>query len=255
MRSFQKQTYCYVSSEFKWLEKLDFPIRYGRSIAGTDFPVSDILHVLKKLRNNNKYLSTRVLLFAYPRDISVANRLKFSARWECVVELWHSNEKFRDAISKSSVALTDKQDPSLATELFLLYPLFYEAGFNGMGLFLEMGHILFCAYYDKTLTPASRVLYASASRAIMVCWREKLLKARCVGKHFITSQHSGPPGYIRSKNEFVSLGCILNNLIGKLFPYRMQKTEIKNSIWFNRYAAAKFAIFQKLILFLFGSEN
>ena len=35
-----------------------------------------------------------------------------------------------------------------------------------------------------------------------------------------------PPGYIRSKNEFVSLGCILNNLIGKLFPYRMQKTEI-----------------------------
>ena len=57
-----------------------------------------------------------------------------------------------------------------------------------MGLFLEMGHILFCAYYDKTLTPASRVLYASASRAIMVCWREKLLKARCVGKHFITSQ-------------------------------------------------------------------
>ena len=43
MRSFQKQTYCYVSSEFKWLEKLDFPIRYGRSIAGTDFPVSDIL--------------------------------------------------------------------------------------------------------------------------------------------------------------------------------------------------------------------
>ena len=138
MRSFQKQTYCYVSSEFKWLEKLDFPIRYGRSIAGTDFPVSDILHVLKKLRNNNQYLSTRVLLFAYPRDISVANRLKFSARWECVVELWHSDadEKFRDAISKSSVALTDKQDPSLATVLFLLYPLFYEAGFNGAHLIL-----------------------------------------------------------------------------------------------------------------------
>ena len=103
MRSFQKQTYCYVSSEFKWMEKLDFPIRYGRSIAGTDFPVSDILHVFKKLRNNNKYLSTRVLLFAYPRDISVANRLKFSARWECVVELWHSDEKSRNAISKSSV--------------------------------------------------------------------------------------------------------------------------------------------------------
>ena len=68
MRSFQKQTYCYVSSEFKWLEKLDFPIRYGRSIAGTDFPVSDILHVLKKLRNNNKYLSTRVFLYSPTRE-------------------------------------------------------------------------------------------------------------------------------------------------------------------------------------------
>ena len=61
MRSFQKQTYCYLSSEFKWLEKLDFPIRYGRSIAGTDFPVSDILHVLK----NEITINTSQLVFSY----------------------------------------------------------------------------------------------------------------------------------------------------------------------------------------------
>ena len=145
MRSFQKQTYCYVSSEFKWLEKLDFPIRYGRSIAGTDFPVSDILHVLKKLRNNNKYLSTRVLLFAYPRDISVANRLKFSARWECVVELWHSDEKFRDAISKSPRCLDRQAGPKSGYRAVPALPsvlrgrLQWDGPFSGDG-----AHIILC---------------------------------------------------------------------------------------------------------------
>ena len=71
---------------------------------------------------------------------------------------------------------------------FPIGKLFKAEDLSEMFRTLKMGHILFCAYYDKTLTPASRVLYASASRAIMVCWREKLLKARCVGKHFITSQ-------------------------------------------------------------------
>ena len=63
----------------------------------------------------------------------------------------------------------------MATELLLLYPHFYRAGYTGMGLYLEMGYLLFCAYYDKTLTPAERVMYASASKAIMVKWREKIL--------------------------------------------------------------------------------
>ena len=59
-------------------------------------------------------------------------------------------------------------------ELLLLYTHFYRAGYTGMGLYLEMGYLLFCAYYDKTLTPVERVMYASASKAIMVKWREKV---------------------------------------------------------------------------------
>ena len=57
-----------------------------------------------------------------------------------------------------------------------------------MGLYLEMGYLLFCAYYDKMLTPAERVMYASASKAIMVKWREKITGMRSLGKFFITTQ-------------------------------------------------------------------
>ena len=104
MRKFQKQTYTKVSNEFAWMEKLDFPIRFGlNSDGGPDFPWSDALHMLKKLRNNSKYLSTRLLLFANPANITVSNRLKWSARWECVIQLWHDDEDFRDAISKSAI--------------------------------------------------------------------------------------------------------------------------------------------------------
>ena len=111
MRKFQKQTYTKVSHEFAWMEKLDFPIRFGlNSDGGPDFPCSDALHMLKKLRNNSKYLSTRLLLFANPANITVSNRLKWSARWECVIQLWHDDEDFRDAISKSAIGVQDKQD-------------------------------------------------------------------------------------------------------------------------------------------------
>ena len=56
MRKFQKQTYTKVSHEFAWMEKLDFPIRFGlNSDGGPDFPCSDALHMLKKLRNNSKH--------------------------------------------------------------------------------------------------------------------------------------------------------------------------------------------------------
>ena len=84
--------------------------------------------------------------------------------------------------------MQDKQDPSLATELLLLYTHFYRAGYTGMGLYLEMGYLLFCAYYDKTLAPAERVMYTSASKAIMVKWREKITGMRSLGKFFITTQ-------------------------------------------------------------------
>ena len=189
MRKFQKNVYTKVPHSFVWLENLDYPIQFGLNFSGgSDFPCSDALHVLKKLRNNSKYLSTRLLLFTTLANLTLTNRLKWCARWECVVHLWHENENFRDAISKSAIAVKDKQDPSLATELLLLYPHFYEAGYTGMGLFLELGYLIFCAYYDKTLKPAERVLYASMSKAILIKWREEIARMRCLGKFFITSQ-------------------------------------------------------------------
>ena len=105
-----------------------------------------------------------------------------------MVELWKSCEKFRDLVTKSAVAVSDKQDPTLVAELALSYQLFYEQGYDGMGLLLEMIYLLFCSFYDKTLTPKERVYYASASKAIIVLWREKLAALKCLTRHFLTKQ-------------------------------------------------------------------
>ena len=79
-------------------------------------------------------------------------------------------------ISRSAIEVLDKQDPSLVTELLLLYEQFYDAGY------------LFCAYYYKGLNPLERIKFASASKAIMVLRRESLQKLKCLGRHFMTNQ-------------------------------------------------------------------
>ena len=56
-----------------------------------------------------------------------------------------------------------------------------------MGLYLEAGYLLFCAYYYKGLNPLERIKFASASKAIMVLWRESLQKLKCLGRHFMTN--------------------------------------------------------------------
>ena len=56
-----------------------------------------------------------------------------------------------------------------------------------MGLYLEARY-LFCAYYYKGPNPLERIKFASASKAIMVLWRESLQKLKCLGRHFMTNQ-------------------------------------------------------------------
>ena len=178
LRSFQWNNYTYFPHDQAWLEDstLTFPLYLGRRTDWKDdFPVQDCLHVLKKIRNNAKYLSTRDLLFCDPAQVTVEDRLRYSARWDCVVVLWSTQPEFRDMISRSAIEVLEKQDPSLATELLLLYEQFYDAGYHGRGLYLEAGH-LFCAYYYKGLNPLERIKFVSASKAIMVLWRESLQK-------------------------------------------------------------------------------
>lgn len=91
-------------------------------------------------------------------------------------------------ITKSSAILSDKQDPSLVTELSLTYPLLYEHGFDAMVMYLEVIHLLFTAFYDKSLTPLQRVKNISIVKTILTLWREDLSKLKMRGRHFVTKQ-------------------------------------------------------------------
>ena len=181
LRKLQQAMYNYIKDGLQWLTKIEFPFRHGLGVdRKCDFPMQDMLHAVKKLRNNCKYLTTRVLMLCDPAKITGENRLKFSATWETVVRLWNDCAQFKAATSMSAVALADKMDPSAVTDIMYCYSLFYENGYDGMGLLLEMITMMFASLYDKSLTPAART--------ILVLWSECLGKLRVKGKHFITYQ-------------------------------------------------------------------
>ena len=60
------------------------------------------------------------------------------------------------------MAVHDKQDPSLVSQLCFTYQLFYDSGYHGMGLYLEVVFLLFTAFYDKSLSPSDRMVRVSA---------------------------------------------------------------------------------------------
>ena len=90
-----------------WIElprKLEFPFQFGFGAHNlVDFPMSDMLYTLKKLRNNGKYLlTTRVLLFSDPALITSSDwsmRLRWrgggGSTWETLVLLLEESQIFR----------------------------------------------------------------------------------------------------------------------------------------------------------------
>ena len=45
-----------------FLKKMEFPYKFGfRQLDMYDIAMSDVLHIIKKLRNNTKYLNTRLI--------------------------------------------------------------------------------------------------------------------------------------------------------------------------------------------------
>ena len=153
-----------------------------------DIPMQDLLHVVKKLRNNLKYLTTKFLLFTDPKKITRENCYEFSARWDIIFFMWENCLKFKECVTKSGVALADKQDPSEVVTLSFTYPLFYKMGFKGMGLYLEVIYLTFASFYDKSLTPLKRLVHISAAKAVFTLWRERSTKRGIRGKHFITKE-------------------------------------------------------------------
>ena len=97
------------------------------------------------------------------------------------------SEKFRDCVTKSSVILTDKEDPSLVAELCYTYQLLYDHESDVTGLWLELIYLTFSALYDKALSPEERIVNVSIVQAILITWREACVKGNAVTKHFITT--------------------------------------------------------------------
>ena len=184
LSAIQRLHYTHFPDIYCWVKNLEFPIIFGLQKDYLDFPMQDILHVIKKLRNNMKYLGTKLLLFCDPNVLTKENRLKYCATWEAVVHLWNTNKQFKRFCERSSIALTDKQDPSLVTQVMFCYSLFYEAGLNATGFLFEAIYLVFIAFYDKSLHPLRRIEYAASCKAMISLWREALQKQRCLGKHF-----------------------------------------------------------------------
>ena len=101
------------------LTKVEFPLEYGLSLARrNDIAVQDLLHNIKKCRNNLNYLSTSIPLFIDPANLDTGrDRLMYTATWKVVIKMYEDCAEFKRFITKSSVAVSDKMDPSPFTEL------------------------------------------------------------------------------------------------------------------------------------------
>ena len=148
--------------------------------------MQDSLHAMKKMRNNAKYLSTKLILFCNPANITMENRLKYVVRWDVIFELYSKNKRFRQRTPKSSVLLTDKQDPSAVADLCYYYQAFYDMEYHGTGLWLEMTYLMLSAFFDKSLSPEDRIVNISIVRTVLITWKEAMTKLRARTKHMST---------------------------------------------------------------------
>ena len=153
LRALQYRNYTFFSSKTNFLTKTEFPIHLGFGRAN-DIPVQDVLHGIKKLRNQAKYLSTKALIMcSTDTDFNIDNRLKYAIRWDIIYIAWNQCKEFKDCVTKSAVSLSCKQDPSLVAELSFTYSLMYEMGFLAVGLYLECINLVLLSYYDRSMHP------------------------------------------------------------------------------------------------------
>ena len=186
LRLIQTADHHHFPSNLQWLTTEEFPLQRGLSIYNRSVPMQDCLHLLKKMRNHGKYLSTKLLLLCPSSSVDITSRFEYCIRWDVIFELYRSHEPFRDAVTTSSVLLTDKQDPSQVTELCFTYNMFYGHNFHGMGLWLEVIYLIFVSFYDQSLTPEHRMTNISIARTVLLVWREACCKIKSVSKHFLS---------------------------------------------------------------------
>ena len=113
-----------LSTSLDWLSKgtlIEFPFVYGLGIKLKQLPMQDILHAIKKMRNNMEYLTTRLVLFCDPSKVTFEERYKYVVRWDLIFEIFKKNQLFQEKVPKSAILLTDKQDPSAVSDIVFHY--------------------------------------------------------------------------------------------------------------------------------------
>ena len=114
--------------------KLTVPVDrwFGRMSGQTLYPLQDPLYCAKKIRNQMDLTKTHLLHLG---NISEGSRVIF--RWDLLFDMVSKKEDFMFHCSKSSVNITDRQDPSLAGEIASTYRFFLKQNFDGMGIYLK----------------------------------------------------------------------------------------------------------------------
>lgn len=153
---------------FQWLSEITVPVEALFDDRKGDFlfPMQDMLHNIKKLRNNIFYTETKCLFLG--DDPSREKELM--VRWDLVWDLFTNKPELLQHCSLSALVVKDKQDPSLVTDLTCLYKYFLEEGYHALGMYLKCTHWLCEAFLDKDLSPMERVYRAYYAKSFFYRW-------------------------------------------------------------------------------------
>ena len=168
--------------DHNWLTELTIPLQYLYSTDDKNptFPMQDMLHNIKKGRNMIKMLDTKCLALG----LDLHKEKEFMIRWDYVFELIKIRPDLLVHCSLSAVLLSDKQDPSLASELSCLYKHFFKEGYSAMGMYLKCIHYLMDAYLNKYLSPEERVFKVWYCKTFFMTWN----KGKKHASQFITDE-------------------------------------------------------------------
>ena len=216
-----QNTYSYHSTTSNFLtHELVFPLILGFGRLWMDIPMQDFLHCLKKLINQPKYISTKSMIMCSAANLTTENRLQYAVGWELVYIAWDISDDFRDAVSRSAVILNDKQNPALAAELSYTYGIFYQLGFNSMGLYLECINLLMLSFLDRRLSPVERLTSVGCVKAVFQLWREASIRERSLTTQFITTQ------------TFKDVICAIEGLIMYIFKLSVEYPDSDIVPWY-----------------------
>ena len=109
--------------QFIWLTGLRVPLQclYSTNGKHPSFPMQDLCHVLKKICNSMKRTETKCLMLGVDPD----REKQLCVRWDFIFECFGTCADLLVHCRLSAVLMSDRQDPSLSTDLSSWYMYFF----------------------------------------------------------------------------------------------------------------------------------